>query len=61
MNSKTENVCEGCAKRPVKKPPKRLNEKQKKYLQDLFMDGIKQWSGCNTIEGVKRLAEDRAR
>ena len=26
-----------------------------------YMDGIKEWTGCCTIEEVKRLAEDRAR
>ena len=55
MNSKTENVCEGCAKRPVKKPPKRLNEKQKKYLQDLFLDGIKQKRKARAFDVEKNM------
>ena len=26
-----------------------------------FMDGLKEWIGSNTIEGVTRLSEERAR
>ena len=26
-----------------------------------IVDGIKEWTGCNIIEEVKRLAEDEAR
>ena len=39
-NDKKDVIFEGCARKPLKKMPKRLNEKQKDYLHKIFVSGI---------------------